>query len=277
MRHRRGMSPGLSLVGRYLVLAAAFWFFMFPIAWIVVTSIKGSDEYLHHPPIWIPHHPSVLAYKEVLAGQGGQVTLNSLIVATGTTVLNLLIGIPAAYSLSRWRTGGSFLPMWILSQRMMPPIALIVPVFLLFRQLHWIDTYQGLIAVYLVFNLPFTVWLMRGFIREIPIDIDESAYVDGAGPLQVMWRITVPLSIGGIVATAIFCFIFSWTEFLFALVLSRVHVVTLPVHMTALFGTMFTFWGSIGALSTIASLPMFVLTLAAQRYLVRGLTLGALK
>jgi multiple sugar transport system permease protein len=271
------MSRWLSLVGRYLVLAVAFWFFMFPIAWIVVTSIKGSDEYLHHPPIWIPHHPSLLAYKEVLAGPGVQVIMNSAIVATATTVLNLLIGIPAAYSLSRWRTGGNFLPMWILSQRMMPPIALIVPVFLLFRQLHWIDTYQGLVAVYLVFNLPFTVWLMRGFIREIPADIDESAYVDGAGPLQVLWRITVPLSTGGVIATAIFCFIFSWTEFLFALVLSRVQVVTLPVYMTALFGTMFTFWGSIGALSTLASLPMFVLTLAAQRYLVRGLTLGALK
>lgn len=273
----RRLRQRLSLAGRYALLAVAFWFFLFPIVWLIVTGIKQSSEYLHHPPIWIPHHPTVLAYREVLEGQGGQVILNSLIVATATTVLNLLIGIPAAYSLSRWRTGGTFLPMWILSQRMMPPIAIIVPVFLLFRQLHWIDTYQGLITVYLVFNLPFTVWLLRGFIREIPAELDESAYIDGAGPLQVMWRITVPLSTGGVIATGIFCFIFCWTEFLFALVLSRVNVVTLPVHMTALFGTMVVMWGNIGALSTIASLPMFILTLAAQRYLVRGLTLGALK
>ncbi len=264
-------------MGRYAILAVAFWFFLFPIVWLMLTGIKDSGEYLHHPPIWIPHHPTLLAYRDGLAGQGGQVILNSIIVATATTVLSLAIGIPAAYSLSRWRTGGAFLPMWILSQRMMPPIAIIVPVFVLFRQLHWVDTYQGLVAVYLVFNLPFTVWLMRGFIHEIPAEIDESAHVDGAGPLQVIWRVTVPLTIGGIVATAIFVFIFCWTEFLFALVLTRVNVVTLPVHMTGLFGTMVTMWGPIGALSTITVVPMFVLTLAAQRYLVRGLTMGALK
>lgn len=277
MRRRRLARERVSLAVRYAVLAAAFWFFLFPIVWLLVTSIKPSGDILHHPPIWIPRHPTMLAFREVLEGQGRQTILNSLIVATATTVLNLLIGLPAAYSLSRWRTGGNFLPLWILSQRMMPPIALIVPIFLLFRQLHWIDTYQGLVTAYLVFNLPFTVWLLRGFIREIPSEIDESAYVDGAGPLQVMWRITVPLSTGGVIATAIFCFIFCWTEFLFALVLSRVNVVTLPVHMTALFGTMVTMWSSIGALSTIAALPMFILTLAAQRYLVRGLTMGALK
>ena len=277
MQRRRRARGALWLATRYAILAVAFWFFLFPIVWLLVTGIKQSGEVLHHPPIWIPHHPTLLAFREVLAGQGGQVILNSVIVATATTALNLLIGTPAAYSLSRWRTGGTFLPMWILSQRMMPPIALIVPIFLVFRQLHWIDTYQGLVTVYLVFNLPFTVWLLRGFIGEIPPEIDESAYVDGAGPLQVMWRITMPLSAGGLVATAIFCFIFCWTEFLFALVLSRVSVVTLPVHMTALFGTMVTMWGSIGALSTVAALPMFILTLAAQRYLVRGLTLGALK
>lgn len=277
MRRRWRARERVSLAVRYAVLGAAFWFFLFPIVWLLVTSIKPSGDILHHPPIWIPRHPTMLAFREVLEGQGRQTILNSLIVATATTVLNLLIGLPAAYSLSRWRTGGNFLPLWILSQRMMPPIALIVPIFLLFRQLHWIDTYQGLVTAYLVFNLPFTVWLLRGFIREIPSEIDESAYVDGAGPLQVMWRITVPLSTGGVIATAIFCFIFCWTEFLFALVLSRVNVVTLPVHMTALFGTMVTMWSSIGALSTIAALPMFILTLAAQRYLVRGLTMGALK
>jgi multiple sugar transport system permease protein len=255
----------------------ALWFFLFPIAWLVATSFKRSEQYLHHPPIWIPAPPTLAQYQEIFTSGAAKAILNSVLAASSATLLSVLIALPAAYSLARYRTGGNFLPVWILSQRMAPPVALIVPIFIFLRLLHWVDTFQGLVLVYVVANLPFAVWILRSFIIDLPREIEESAEVDGANVWQILWRITVPLIAGGIAATALFCFIFSWTDFIFALVLTRVNVFTYTVYMTTLFGTMVTLWGTIGSMSTIVVVPMFVLVLAAQRYLVRGLTLGAIK
>jgi multiple sugar transport system permease protein len=160
---------------------------------------------------------------------------------------------------------------------MLPPIAVVFPVFLMFRVVGWVDTYQGLTLLYAAFNTPYVIWMMRGYFRDVPREIEESALVDGASVLRVFWLITLPLASAGLIATAVFTFIFSWNEFLFAVVLTRAQVVTVPVAMSAYFGSQSTFWGEAGALSVVASAPVFVLSFLVQKYLTRGLTLGAVK
>jgi multiple sugar transport system permease protein len=147
----------------------------------------------------------------------------------------------------------------------------------MFRALRWVDTYQALIIVNLTFTLPYTVWMMRSFFQEIPVEIEESALVDGASPLGAFQYIAVPLAAPGLIATGVFVFIFSWTEFFFALCLTQTRVVPLAVYLPNFFGKQMIMWGEVGAISTIAIVPLFVLSLLVQRYLVRGLTLGAIK
>ncbi len=159
----------------------------------------------------------------------------------------------------------------------MPPVAVIFPFLLVFKTLKWVDTYQALIIVYLTFNLPYAVWMMRGFFQEIPKVIEESALVDGCTPFGTYWRIALPLATPGLVATGVFCFIFSWSEFFFAVTLTRSDAVTLSVHLANFFGKMMVMWGEVGALSVMAMIPLFFLSFVVQRYLVRGLTLGAVK
>ncbi len=143
--------------------------------------------------------------------------------------------------------------------------------------LGWVDTYQGLTLLYAAFNTPYVIWMMRGYFREIPVEIEESALVDGATTFRVFRSITLPLASAGLIATAVFTFIFSWNEFLFAVILTRAQVVTVPVAMSGYFGSQSSFWGEAGALSLLASAPVFVLSLLVQKYLTRGLTLGAVK
>jgi multiple sugar transport system permease protein len=179
--------------------------------------------------------------------------------------------------MARYKVGGDNLPFFILSQRFMPPVAVIFPFLLVFKLLHWMDTVQALIVLYLTFNLPYAVWMMRGFFKEIPVEIEESALVDGCTPLGAFWRIALPLVKPGLVATGVFCLIFSWSEFFFAVCLSRVNAVPLSVYLPNFFGKYTVFWGEIGATSIVAMLPLFILSLVMQRYLVRGLTMGAVK
>jgi multiple sugar transport system permease protein len=159
----------------------------------------------------------------------------------------------------------------------LPPVAVVFPIFLLFRLIQWVDTYQGLIILYATFNLPFVVWMMRGYFQDVPVEIEESAMVDGASRMRSFWAITLPLSLPGLIATSVFTFIFNWNEFLFALVLTRTRVITMPVSLSGYFGAQSSFWGEAAALTLIATIPVVVLTLLMQRHLVTGLTLGAVK
>jgi multiple sugar transport system permease protein len=255
----------------------ALVFFLFPIVWISLTAFKTSDEFLVSPPVWFPHHPSFFYFKNVIASGGLTALKNSLIISTSATALSLFIGSMAAYGLGRFRVGGDNLPFFILSQRFMPPVAVIFPFLLFFKVLGWMDTYQALILVYLTFNLPYAVWMMRGFFMEIPREIEESALVDGCSALGAFWRIALPLVTPGLVATGVFCFIFAWSELFFAVCITRTDAVPLSVHLPYYFGKYTVFWGEIGAMSIIAMLPLFVMSFVVQRFLVRGLTLGAVK
>jgi len=209
--------------------------------------------------------------------RGSTALRNSLIIATSATVLSLVVGSLAAYALARFRTGGPNLGFWLLSQRMMPPVVLVIPMFLLFREIGWIDTHHGLIVLYAILNLPYVIWMLKSYIDAIPIEVEESAMVDGSSRLRVLWGITLSLTMPGIMATATFAFIFSWTEFLFAVVLTRNNTFTLPVTISGYFGSQGSAYGQAASLAVVATAPLFLLGLLVQRHFVRGLTLGAVR
>jgi multiple sugar transport system permease protein len=160
---------------------------------------------------------------------------------------------------------------------MVPPIAVVFPIFLLYVWLGWVDTYVGVILLYTAFNLPYVIWMMRGYILDIPLALEESALVDGCTRWQVIWRVVFPMCRAGLFATAIFTFVFAWNEFLFALVLTRTEVGTYTVQVTHYFGGQSNFWAKISAMSVLGTLPIFVAVAFMQRYLVRGISLGAVK
>jgi multiple sugar transport system permease protein len=262
---------------RYAAVVAALLFFLFPIYWVFITAFKLPGEYLANPPIWFPRQPTLVHFAAVMPLKGYAALKNSLIIASSATLLALAIGSLAAYSLTRFKTGGSNLLMWLLSQRMMPPVVLVIPLFLLLRAVRGIDTHLGLIVLYTMLNLPYVIWMQRSYFAEVPVEIEESALVDGSSRLGVFWRISLPLSLPGLIATGTFAFIFSWTEFIFALIFTRTNAVTLPVTISGYYGSQGSVWGQAAALAIVATLPLLVLGLLLQRHLVRGLTLGAVK
>ena len=182
-----------------------------------------------------------------------------------------------AYSLARFNTGGENFAMWIISQRMIPPIAVVFPIFLLYVFFGMVDTYSGLILLYTAFNLPYVIWMMRGYIADIPMELEESALVDGCTRWQMLWQVVFPLARSGLMATAVFTFVFAWNDFIFALILTRTEVVTFPVQLTHYMGGQSNFWSKIAAMSVLGTLPIFVAVTIMQRYLVRGISLGAVK
>ena len=211
-------------------------------------------------------------------GRGGlQGLRDSLIIALSTALVALIIGAPAAYGLARFRIGGENLSFWILSTRMFPPVASALPLFLIFKNLRLLDTHLALIIANTIFSLPFVIWLLKGFFEELPTEIEESALIDGCTYWGSFVRIALPLVAPGLMVTALFSFIFAWNEFMFALLLTRRSVRTLTIIVPSLVGGHEILWGEIAAIGVIAIIPGVLLSILLQRYLVRGLTLGALK
>ena len=269
--------PGPVLALRYAAATALTVFFVFPVYWLFSISFKTPGEIFHFPPVWYPQSIQFANYK-VLFKDGDAVTVwNSLVLAGVSTVIAMLLGTMAAYSLVRFKTGGENLAVWIISQRMMPPIAIVFPIFLLYVWFGWVDSYQGLIILYTAFSLPYVIWMMRGYIEDIPIELEESALVDGCTRWQVLWRVVFPMARSGLFATAVFTFVFAWNDFLFALVLTRTEVVTYTVQVTHYFGGQSNFWAKIAAMSVLGTVPVFFTVATLQRYLVRGISMGAVK
>ena len=267
----------MGLLVRYALVVPITVVFLFPVYWLAAISFKTPEEIFASPPVWVPAQLQFQNYA-VLFRDGDAVSVwNSLVVAGISTVLAMFLGTICAYSLARFRTGGDNLAMWILSQRMMPPIAIVFPVFLLYVWLGWVDTHFGLIVLYTAFNLPYVIWMMRGYIEDIPLELEESALVDGLTRWQVLLRVVFPMARTGLFATAVFTFVFAWNDFLFALVLTRTEVTTFPVQVTHYFGGQSNFWAKIAAMSVLGTVPIFVAVAALQRYLVRGISLGAVK
>ncbi|MFB6297618.1 MAG: carbohydrate ABC transporter permease [Salinirussus sp.] len=253
---------------------------LFPLYWTLNTSFKPPQETVTSPPTFLPETFTLQGYLNVLFESGGaDVLVNSVVVSVGATVVAILVGVPAGYAYARNpdRVGGKHAAFWILSIRMFPPIAPILPLFFMFRQIRMIDTFQVMIVLYLTFNIPLVVWLMQSFFSDIPQAVEEAALMDGYSRYQAFYKVALPLAAPGLVATTLLVWVFSWNEFQFALVFTRSAAQTYPVLIPSLVGGHATLWNQIAALSTLAMLPVIVIALLLQRRLIRGLTLGAVK
>jgi multiple sugar transport system permease protein len=263
---------------RFVFIALFLVFIFTPLYWMAITSIKPIEEYMAVPPVWFPSKPTLLRYTTALYNYRGlQGLINSLIIASATTVLSALLGTMMAYSLARFRTGGEHLAFWVLSQRFLPPVAIVLPLFLLYRYLRLNDTHLGLILAYTVFTLPISVWMMYAYFRQMPRSLEEAAQVDGCTRWQAFWTVAVPLAAPGIVAASVFVFIACWTEFFFAVILSSRNAFTLPTVFRSFLGFQSSLYGESSALSIVSLVPSIALGVLVQRHLVRGLTLGAVR
>jgi multiple sugar transport system permease protein len=265
-------------IARTLLLGSFLIFTFAPLYWMFITSIKPSDDYLAVPPVWFPTEPTILHYTAALfAYRGFDGLINSIIISLLATLLSTVFGTLMAYSLARFNTGGQHLSFWVLSQRFLPPIATVLPIFLIYRALGLHDTHFGLIIAYTVFTLPVTVWMMFAYFRQMPRSLEEAALVDGCTRWQSLWRVAIPLAAPGIVAAAVFAFIACWTEFFFALILTSRSAFTLPTVFRAFLGFQGAQYGEASALSMVSLVPSIILGILVQRHLVRGLTLGAVR
>jgi multiple sugar transport system permease protein len=261
--------------GLLVVLAFA----LFPFYWMVSSSLKDQTDLLASPPVWL-FRPTLANYEAILADQTvTNAILNSLIVSSATTFLSVLLGTPAAYALARFEfRGKADLWFWFISNRMVSPIVLALPVYVLSRQIGLLNTYWVLILVYLTFCLPIVVWICTDQFRSIPRDLEQSARLEGATQFDIFWRIYLPLGIPGVAVSAIFAFIFSWNELLYALVLiTSQGLKTAPVIATNFMSGYELPWGKIMATGTLIVLPVTVFALVVSRHMVRGLTMGATK
>lgn len=268
---------GARLWARVLCVIIVALFFAFPIYWLAAISFKTAEEIFAYPPIWAPANFDFQHYFSLFKDGSAWSVWNSLITASISTLFAMFFGTIAAYSLVRYKTGGDNLAIWIISQRMIPPICVAFPIFLLFVTWNIVDTYIGLIILYTAFNLPYVIWMMRGYILEIPLELEQSALVDGLTRWAVLWKVVMPMAKAGLFATAVFTFIFAWNDFLFALILTRSDVVTFPVKVTGYFGAQSALWSKVGALSMLGVLPMIFVVGTMQRFIVRGISMGAVK
>ena len=249
-----------------------------PYLWMLMTSVKGRLEVLADKPVWrfsptFEHYRGVFIDKKYLP-----LVWNSAIIATGATVLSLVIGVPAAYVFARSRFRGSEdLFFFFLTTRMAPAISVVVPMYLLFNKLGLLDTRLVVVLAHSTFNLSLVVWMMRGFFADIPPQMDEAAQLDGHTRAGAFVRVLLPLAAPGIAATAVLCFILSWNEFLYAFILASFDARTLTVGIPGLVTPHGTLWGQVAAVAVVATLPIILFTVVVQRHLVRGLTFGAVK
>jgi multiple sugar transport system permease protein len=274
-RLRRRLATGLT----YLGLAGALVFFLGPFFWIVTTSLKGDSDFFAFPPVWIPSHPSLAHYEGLFTRASGlRYFLNSLTISSMSMVAALAVSLPTAYAIARWRFGGGALGTFLLVLRMLPAIALIIPVYLMYKQLGLTNSYLGLVMLYTVVYIPFAVWLLVGFLRDFPVEIEEAAMIDGCSRVSALVRVVVPIIAPGMAVVALFSFIATWNEFLFAVVLTGIETKTMMVLVTTYTsGGTDMFYGEASASVVLGVLPAFVVAFLLQRYLVKGLALGGTK
>lgn len=269
MSRRRGnlLSNASAFVLLLLLLA--------PLLWMLQLSLRPGDDVTTDELLF---RPTFENYTALWTGTFPASFGNSVIASSASTVLSLLLGVPAAYSLSRWRfRGRSGVALWILATRMAPPIAFTIPFFLAFRTIGLSDTVTGLVIIYITFNLALVIWTMRSFFDGIPHSLEEAAFIDGCGVWSTFVRIILPLSTPGLAATGILCFILSWNDFFFALILTRTHATTSPVAIVNFMQYEGWEWGKIAAGGTLVMLPVVAFTIIVRTYLVSGLMAGSVK
>lgn len=269
----------LRLALLYVAVAALLLAFVGPIVWFFLLSIRPPETVFVRPPVFL-FTPTWRAFHDTFVDPGenaGQL-VNSLIVAGGAVVLNLPFSIPAAYAISRFPLRQKrFLMLWYLGLLMAPPVAFLIPYFILMNDIGLSGTYLSMILVLQTLVVPFSIWMLKSFFDEIPIDLEDAARVDGARLPTVLWRITLPLAVPGLIVTAMFAFVFAWNNAAFPLVLSDRETATLPIGTLGYFATAGVTWNDIGAAAVGAMVPPMLIFLALDRYVVRGLTFGSIK
>jgi multiple sugar transport system permease protein len=271
---------GLMRVAQLGALGLLALFCLFPFAWIVVSSLKDLSETFRIPPVWVPHRPTLQNFVTVLTLRSfGRYFANSFIVSGATTALSVVLASLAGYGFSRFKfPGARALMVGVLGAQMFPGLVLIIPVFTLASRVHLLNTYLVLILAYTSFSLPFCVWMMKGFFDGIPQELDEAAVIDGCTSMGVFARVTLPLSLPGLVATAIFSFLIAWNEFLFGVVLAtRENMYVVTVGIASTIGEFQVRWNELMASAVLATVPTLVLYSLLERHLVRGLSAGAVK
>jgi multiple sugar transport system permease protein len=274
-RVQRWLGQALTYVG----LAVALVFFLGPFFWIVTTSLKGNEDFFAYPPVWVPSEPSLTHYVRLFThASGGRYFANSVVISALSMLAALVVSLPTAYSMARWRFGGGLLSTVLLILRMLPAIALIIPIYLMYKMLGLTNNYLGLVALYTVVYIPFAVWLLVGFLRDFPVEIEEAALIDGCSRLRALIRVVIPIIAPGLAVVALFAFIATWNEFLFAIVLTGIETKTMMVLVTSFTtGGTDQFYGEASASVVLGVLPAFAVAFFLQRYLVKGLALGGTK
>jgi multiple sugar transport system permease protein len=267
-----------------IVLVAFTIWTLVPIIWAGITAFKNPGDSLK--PTFIPYKqfkPTLYAWEEVFIIQGDrtfQSIRNSFIVASFSSAAALLLGAMAGYSLARYRFRkwkNRDIALWILSQRMFPPVAVLIPYFLIMQRLHLVDNILAIIIIHITMNLPLAVWLMLDYFAELPSDIEEAAMIDGCGYLKAFWKIALPIAAPGLVAVYVLSFIFSWNEFIYVITFGYQNAMTLSVMIAGALTIIGTYFYRIAALSLLSIIPPVILALVLSRFLVRGLTMGAIK
>ena len=277
-KSKPGSGPQGFSIGHFLLLLVVIVVCVFPFYWMVTTSFKEQSVILAPTP-QLFFHPTLGNYTTAFQKFDiGASLVNSLIVALSTTAISLILGAPAAYAIARFDFKGKRdLWFWFISNRMISPIVVALPFFLIARQFRLLDTQLVLILIYLTFNVPIVVWICADQFRNIPKELDEAATLEGYSSFGIFWRIALPLAAPGIAVSAIFSFIFSWNELLYALVLTRSNAKTAPVVATSFLSGYELPWGQIMATGTLVALPVIIFSIIVSRQLVRGLTMGAIK
>ncbi|MDU6926368.1 carbohydrate ABC transporter permease [Franconibacter helveticus 513] len=261
--------------GREILTLALLFIILSPFLWMVIMAFRPAEA-VFDLTLWFT--PTLEAFRSLIEGNFLHSFGNSLWVSVLSTFFSLLLGVPAAWVLTRWRfRGRRQVAMWILVTRMAPPIAFTIPFFLAWRWLGLQDTVIGLAIVYLTFNLAIVIWLMQTFFAAVPVALEEASWMDGCSLWRSFWTISLPLVKPGLAATAILCFIFSWNDFFYALILTRTNAITAPVAIVNFLQYEGWEWSKIAASGTLVMLPVVAFTLLVRRYLVHGLTAGGLK
>src|SRR3989454_9892109 len=274
-RVRELLAAALTWVG----VAAALVFFLAPFFWIVTTSLKGNEDFFAYPPVWIPLDASLKHYAGLFTrSSGARYFTNSMVISSLSMLAALVVSLPTAYSIARWRFGGGLLSTLLLVLRMLPAIALIIPIYIMYKMLGLTNSYLGLVIVYTVLYVPFAVWLPVGFLREFPMEIEEAAMIDRCSRLRALIQVVIPIIAPGLAVVALFAFIATWNEFLFAVVLTGIETKTMMVLVTSFTsGGTDMFYGEASASVVLGVLPAFAVAFMLQRYLVKGLALGGTK
>jgi multiple sugar transport system permease protein len=263
----------------YALLGVVLILFIGPIVWFVLLAFRPpGDTYTIPPKVFFTPTFESFNVTFVNPGNNAPQLVNSLIIATGATLLSLPFSLAAAYALARFRMRAKrFIMMWYISQLMAPPIVFLIPYFILMTRIGWAGTYQSVMVLLQTITIPFSVWLLKSFIDEVPVELEEAVLVDGGTRFQSFRHITLPLALPGIIVTSMFAFVFSWNNVIFPLVLTKQSTTTLPVGTISFFASTGVYWNQIAATAVVAMLPPMLIFLVLGRYVVRGLTFGAVK